>query len=216
MAGITDVFANVNLGGGASQITFAMLVILVVAVVVSILAYVFWVLSFRKKIMMFEKRANNTILINTNKARKIVESGIPKLQLFNPNPFAKKEKIPYPESPSQMYTYNNKDLLMLFRENEQIVQPVLFHNSEPTLSAVPQDVIFWLFQERKQSEEIYKNPEPAWKQYVPQIIFITLIVLGFVIMIVMIKEFGTASEKMAEAFTNGIAQAKTIIGQNVN
>jgi len=178
----------------SSAVTIGYVIGIIIAL--AIFAYfIMYVMRYNLKVMVFERRGNNTIKITERKARIFKDGEVNKGELMKW--FAKGITFKPHEDNSTVYSKGKSDFIMLYKDAESDYKPIKFINTDPTFITVPQDVLFWHQNATKENATKYAGGG-FWEKYGAMIGLFMCLAIIFVMVLVIFGKMDT----LATAFQN--------------
>jgi hypothetical protein len=174
MAG--EVMTMINNAGIGSDIILGLEIILVISVFVVVGLFIYFKKMYNMDVEYWRMTGNNTVEINTRKARKIQDKGGNILyKLWNSN-----LKIKRPEGFDIVYRKNGRDHLKILRTGEGEYYFIQFNHETKQFTTIPADIAEWMILEMEHYFKIHKANELKQQKWWP---VATIAICGFVIIV---------------------------------
>lgn len=181
---------------GLSRAGFYVEIFVYLMLVLAFLFIIYMVLSYRFKVMVFERRGNNIYKISKDRAKRVMDKGVTKYKLLRG-----KTTFP-PPGDQQTYLAGKKDFFMLFRNENGVHFPIAFRNPFPQFNLVDNDVMTWMVHEFQRSSEIYDKPS-FFARYGHILVQFAFVGIMFIIFLILLNKM------------DGVAEALRGVGGNI-
>lgn len=191
-----------NMSETVSNTVFYIKIIFWIIVVIGLIFFIKRLLDYKHKVFVFERRANNIIKVYVDRAREIKENKTVCLKLMK-----LKYLVPRLEGQKYTFTAGKKDIYFYEKLDDDHIVPITrIADPDPHFKPIDQDMKFWLFEQWRKTDEIYKNNDFIQK-YGTVIMTVGGAILIFVLMLILIDKIGDVSDSLSNV-ANAMANLK--------